>query len=78
MGNVFSYEEDKQWKSLTKFKEQRIIYVKDKNINYWIGDNMDRYEKPIQLDQPDLGVGIQAHPPHNYSQYHYLCHYKMD
>lgn len=76
MGNIFSYEDqDKQWKSLTKYKEQRILYVKDKNINYWIGDKMDRYEKPIQLDPPDLGVGIQAHP---HSQYHYLCHYKMD
>ena len=76
MGNVFSYEEEKQWKSLTKYKEQRIIYVKDKNINYWIGDKLDRYEKATPLDPPSLGLLQVA--PHHYSQYHYLTHYKME
>ena len=77
MGNVFSYEEEKQWKSLTKYKEQRIIYVKDKNINYWIGDKLNRYEKATPLDPPSLGL-LQVTPPHHYSQYHYLTHYKME
>ena len=77
MGTVFSYEEDKEWKSLTKYKEQRIIYVKDKNINYWIGDKLDRYQKPTPLDPPEFG-SLQTAPPHHYSCYHYLTHYKME
>tara|TARA_B100000927_G_scaffold33222_2_gene23969 strand:- start:3857 stop:4018 length:162 start_codon:yes stop_codon:yes gene_type:complete len=42
MGSVFSYEEEPKYKCHTKYVENDLKYVKDKNKNFWLGEKCKR------------------------------------
>ncbi len=42
MGGVFSYQEEPKYISHTKYVENNLIYIKDKNKHFWLGDKCKR------------------------------------
>ena len=50
-------EPECQWRAMTKYRESHLIYVRDKNKHYWIGDNLDGLE--IDFTEPVTAIGLE-------------------
>jgi hypothetical protein len=54
-----------QWQAMTKYRESHLIYVRDKNKHYWVGNMLDRLE--LDLVEPEMIGLTNIYPPINES-----------
>jgi hypothetical protein len=67
-------KEESDWKSLTKYKEHNLIYVRDKNKSFWIGDKLERLQLPISPPVPlVIDTGTLYPRVHQHYSNHYQC-----
>ena len=67
-------KEEANWKSLTKFKEHNLIYVRDKNKSFWIGDKLERLQLPITPPEPLRFDSETLYPRvHQHYSNHFQC-----
>lgn len=56
-------EPECQWRAMTKYRERHLIYVRDKNKHFWIGDKLDRLE--VDFVEPEMIGLAKIYPPIN-------------